>query len=85
MRSFSSTVTDDINNDIPAMQPMRKLRRVIHATCALHRGPVGFTNLVVSKRGGQIELDPHAAGACKITIDENGARVLRDALIEWFG
>ncbi|MGH3870742.1 MAG: hypothetical protein ACRDSR_04375 [Pseudonocardiaceae bacterium] len=58
---------------------------MIHATCALHRGPVGFTNLVVSKHGGKIELDPHAAGACKITIDEDGARVLRDTLIEWLG
>jgi len=73
------------DNDVPATQPAGKRRRVIHATCALHRGPVGFTNLVVSKRGGQIELDPHAAGACKITIDENGARVLRDALTEWLG
>ncbi|MBV9160917.1 MAG: hypothetical protein JO281_05020 [Pseudonocardiales bacterium] len=25
-------------------------RLVIHATCALHRGPAGFTNVVVSKR-----------------------------------
>jgi hypothetical protein len=38
-------------------------------------GPVGFTNLVVSTRGGQVELDPHAAGACKITLEEDGARV----------
>jgi hypothetical protein len=79
-----STVTNDIN-DVPTTRPMSKRRRVIHATCALHRGPVGFTNLVVSTRGGQIELDPHAAGARKITLEEDGARVLRDAVIEWLG
>jgi hypothetical protein len=44
-----------------------KRRRVIHATRAPHRGPVGFTNLVVSKRGGRIEPDPHTAGARKVT------------------
>ncbi|MGH3426921.1 MAG: hypothetical protein ACRDRI_08885 [Pseudonocardiaceae bacterium] len=54
-------------------------------TCAPHRGPVVFTTLVVSKRDGQVDLDPHAAGACTIMIDEDGARVLRDALVEWFG
>ncbi|MGH3855700.1 MAG: hypothetical protein ACRDR6_19870 [Pseudonocardiaceae bacterium] len=58
---------------------------MIHATCTPHRGPAGFTNLVVSARGGRIELDPHAAASCKITIDEDGARVLRDALIKWLG
>ena len=46
---------------------------------------MGFTNLVVSTHGGQIELDPHAVGTCKITLEEDGARLLRDALIEWLG
>jgi hypothetical protein len=46
---------------------------------------VGFINLVLSKRGGQIELDPHAASTRKVTINEGGARVLRDALTEWLG
>ncbi|MGH3720172.1 MAG: hypothetical protein ACRDRI_15280 [Pseudonocardiaceae bacterium] len=71
--------------DLPLARWNGKFRRVIHATCAPHRGPVGFTNLVVSTRGGVVVLDPHAAGACKITIDEDGARVLRDALVVWFG
>ncbi|MGH3865414.1 MAG: hypothetical protein ACRDQ4_04600 [Pseudonocardiaceae bacterium] len=39
----------------------------------------------MSTRGGQIELAPHAAGACTITLEEDGVRVLRDALIEWLG
>jgi hypothetical protein len=60
-------------------------RRVIHATCSLHRGPVGFANLVISKRGGRIEFDPHVTGSCVITLDEDGARVLFEALGEWLG
>ena len=66
-------MTND-TNDVPATRPMSKRHRVIHTTCALHRGPVGFTNLVVSTRSGQVELDPHAAGSCKITLKEDGAR-----------
>jgi hypothetical protein len=73
------------NDDIPAMQRASGHRKVIHATCALHRGPVGFTNLVVRKRDGEIELDPHVTGACVITLDEDGACALRDALTEWLG
>lgn len=65
--------------------PANNQRRVIHASCTLHRGPVGFTNLVVSKRGGKIQLDPHVTGSCVITLDEDGAGALRDALTEWLG
>jgi hypothetical protein len=60
-------------------------RRVIHATCSTHGGGTGFTNLVVSKRDGQIELDPHATGQCVLTLAEDGARELREALGEWLG
>lgn len=60
-------------------------RRTIHATCTQHGGPVGFTNLAVSKREGAIELDPHVAGCCLIKLDEDGARVLSEALQEWLG
>jgi hypothetical protein len=60
-------------------------RRTIHASCALHRGPAGFTNLRVSKLDGMIELDPHVAGGCVILLDEDGARVLSEALVEWLG
>ena len=74
-----------MTNDVSAARWTGTCRRVIHASCALHRGPVGFTNLVVSTHGGQIELDPHAVGTCKITLEEDGARLLRDALIEWLG
>jgi hypothetical protein len=60
-------------------------RKVIPVTCTLHRGPAGFANLVVRKCDGEIELDPHATGACTITLDENGASALRDVLTEWLG
>ncbi|MEO7193811.1 MAG: hypothetical protein ABIZ05_03175 [Pseudonocardiaceae bacterium] len=51
----------------------------------MHKGPRGFTNLVVEKQGGEIILDPHVTGECVIILDEDPARVLRDALIEWLG
>ncbi len=60
-------------------------RRVIHASCALHRGPAGFANLVVRKLDGTIELDPHVDRGCVILLDETGARVLSEALVEWLG
>jgi hypothetical protein len=36
----------------------------------------GFTNLVASKRDGEIELDPHVDGGCLILLGEAGATVL---------
>ncbi|MGH3873280.1 MAG: hypothetical protein ACRDSR_17520 [Pseudonocardiaceae bacterium] len=60
-------------------------RRVIPATCATHGGAIGFTNLVISKRDGGIELDPHATGGCLIKLDEDTARTLREVLMEWLG
>jgi hypothetical protein len=71
--------------DVPATKPASNNRKVIHATCALHRGPVGFANVVVTKRGGQIELDPHVTGSCVLTLAEEEAAALRDTLIRWLG
>ncbi|MDQ4011963.1 MAG: hypothetical protein M3228_15015 [Actinomycetota bacterium] len=71
-------------NDIPPAQPTSDRRRVvIHASCSLHQGSVGFTNLVVSQRDGEIELNPHVDGSCLLTLSEHEACVLRDALIQW--
>ena len=61
----------------------RDNRKVIHATCVLHRGPAGFANVVVSKRDGTIELDPHVTGACVLTLAEDEALALRDVLTRW--
>ena len=63
----------------------RAPRRVIHATCSTHGGGIGFTNLVATKRGGAIELDPHVTGQCLLTLDEDAARALYEALGEWLG
>jgi hypothetical protein len=62
-----------------------KHRRAIPAHCTTHGGTPGYTNLVVSKRGGHIELDPHVDRSCVITLDEDGSRILFEALTEWLG
>jgi hypothetical protein len=66
-------------------QPSNDRRRVIPATCELHGGAVGYTNLMVSKSAGVIVLDPHVTGACVISLDENAATALRDTLTKWLG
>ncbi len=68
-----------------ATKPTSSHRKAIHATCALHRGPAGFTNVVVSKRNGTIELDPHVTGSCVLTLAEDEAIALRDVLTQWLG
>jgi hypothetical protein len=60
-------------------------RKVLHATCSLHGGPVGFTNVVVSKRDAMIVFDPHVTGACVLTLAEDEAVALRDTLSRWLG
>ncbi|MBV9030703.1 MAG: hypothetical protein JO364_10450 [Pseudonocardiales bacterium] len=47
--------------------------------------PGGFANLVVERQGEEIILDPHVTGECVIIFQEDAARMLRDALIEWLG
>jgi len=75
----------------PAEQPPesehrpRAHRRVIHATCGRHGASIGCTDVVVSKRDGVIELNPHVTGQCVLTLAEDEAIVLRDALTEWLG
>ncbi|MGH3772593.1 MAG: hypothetical protein ACRDRW_14555 [Pseudonocardiaceae bacterium] len=71
--------------DLPLPRWNGTCRRVIPAAGAPHRGPVGFTILVVRKRDGQFALDPHTVGARMITIGEGGARALRVALIARLG
>jgi hypothetical protein len=63
----------------------RGRRKAIPATCGLHRGPVGFANLMVSMQGRSIVFDPHVTGACVITLEEEGAKTLRNLLTEWLG
>jgi hypothetical protein len=67
----------------PQQAPPANPRRVIHGTCTLHRCPLGFTNLVVTKHDQIIEIDPHVTGACVIRLEQHEARALRDALTQW--
>jgi hypothetical protein len=60
-------------------------RRLIMCSCSVHGGARGFCNLVASKRDGEIELDPHVDGCCLLTLGEDAATALRDALTEWLG
>jgi hypothetical protein len=74
--------------EVPLVDPSLSGSRrgvVIPATCQLHRGSRGFTNLLVTTRGREIVLDPHAVGSCVISLDENGATTLRDTLTQWLG
>jgi hypothetical protein len=71
--------------DAPATKPASRNRKGIHGTCALHRGPVGFANIVVCKRDGEIVFDPHVDGSCVLSLAEDEAIALRDALTRWLG
>jgi hypothetical protein len=62
----------------------RDNRKAIPVTCALHKGPQGFANLVVERKpDGDIVLDMHVTGACIIILDEAGATALFDVLGKW--
>ena len=65
--------------------PNKRRRKAIPGSCQLHRGPVGFANLLVSMQEGSIVLDPHVTGACVMALDEEGARTLLFVLTEWLG
>lgn len=66
----------------PNNTPSTPIRRVvIPVSCATHGGPTGFTNLMIRKLDGTIELDPHLDGSCVLILDEAAAITLRDALV----
>lgn len=72
------------NTDRPE-PPAARGRVLIHASCSVHQGARGFTNLVIRKLNWEVELDPHVDGSCKLALAEDAACTLRDALIEWLG
>jgi hypothetical protein len=46
----------------------------------------GLSNLVMRKLPeGHIELNPHAAGARVLTLDEDTARAMCEIIREWLG
>lgn len=60
-------------------------RGAIGITRAPHKGPRGFTNLLVEKQGGEIVLNMHVTSACVMIFDEDAARVLSNLLGQWLG
>ena len=62
----------------------RSHRRVIMTTCQAH-GAAGFTNLLVTKDGGVIVLNPHLANCCVLRLNEQAATALHSILGEWLG
>ena len=67
------------------MNAQRGERRVMAATCRIHGGTPGFTNLVVIREAGSghIVLDPHATRSCVIALDQPAARELHTTLGQW--
>lgn len=53
--------------------PSRRRRKALPATCGLHRGAIGFANLLASMPGGTVVLDPHVTGTCVIVLDPDDA------------
>lgn len=62
----------------------RSHRRVVMITCQAH-GAAGFTNLLVTKEGGVIVLNPHLANCCVLRLDQQAATTLHGILGEWLG
>jgi hypothetical protein len=58
-------------------------RKVISGWCALHGGAREFSSIVIRKVEDGIELDPHAVGACVLTIDKENARMLVETVAQW--
>jgi hypothetical protein len=81
---MSDADTPEVRPVDPSLSGSRR-RVVIPATCQQHGGSRGFTNLLVTIRGGEIVLDPHAVGSCVTSLDKNGATTLRDTLTDWLG
>ncbi len=65
--------------------PNKRRRKAIPATCGVHRGPIGFANLLVSMQNGWIVFDPHVTGECVIALDEEGATALCNTVLRWLG
>ncbi len=60
-------------------------RKVISATCAIHPGTPGFTNLEVLRSGDDIVLHPHVTGACTLILNEDEARELHSFIGQLLG
>ena len=75
-------MTTERHPSVPGHATLQR-RKEIPATCRLEGGPVEFANLTVSKYNETIVFDPHVPDACVMSLDEEGARKLRDLLTAW--
>ncbi len=57
---------------------------MVMTTCQAH-GAAGFTNLLVTKEGGFIVLNPHAGNCCVLRLDEHAATAMYHLFGEWLG
>jgi hypothetical protein len=57
---------------------------MIMTTCLAH-GAAGFTNLLVTKGGAFVVLNPHIGNRCVLRLDEQAATALYHRLGEWLG
>lgn len=59
-------------------------RRVLMTICQEH-GAAGFTNLLVTKEGEFIVLNPHLGNCCVLRLDEQAATALYHLFGQWLG
>jgi hypothetical protein len=74
----------DVGTDFVTGPTRRSHRRVLMTTCQAH-GVAGFTNLLVTKEGGFIVLNPHVVNCCVLRLDEQVATALYHLFGEWLG
>ncbi len=91
MSADVSPATGQVVRDTSAQRPAnstdaarRTHRRVLMTTCQAH-GAAGFTNLLVTKEGGVIVLNPHLGNCCILRLDEHTATALYHLFGQWLG
>jgi hypothetical protein len=73
-----------VSTDSVTGSTRRSHRRVLMTTCQAH-GVAGFTNLLVTKEGGFIVLNPHLGNCCVLRLNEQVATELYHLFGEWLG
>ena len=85
MSADASSAAGEIVSTTSSSVPVTgSYRRVLITTCQAH-GAAGFTNLLVTKEGAFIVLNPHLANCCVLRLDEQAARTLHGIFGEWLG
>lgn len=56
---------------------------VLSGTCTTCSGCEGFTNLAVRCSAESVTFDPHAVGACAVTVKRDEIKRLLETLVLW--